>query len=124
MKTYKVNIFLDDIRPTPLEFHDRAYTVKECIDLLIKHKGNVNVLSLDNDLGENILEGRFVAHFLEEEHIINNFPLPRIIRIHSANPVAKQHMELVIRKWYSLRPCLDHEGKLIFPYHAWVLNEL
>lgn len=119
----KINIFLDDVRPTPLEFSERAFTVNECIDLLRKHKGNVNVLSLDNDLGENALEGRYVTIFLEEEHISSNFPLPKMIRVHSANPVAKSHMELVIRKWYSLRLCLSHEGKLVFPYYAWVLND-
>lgn len=48
-----MNIFLDDCRKTPEGFN-RTYTVEETIALLEKCRDEgieVNILSLDNDLG-------------------------------------------------------------------------
>lgn len=95
-----MNIFLDDCRETPAGFN-RTYTVEETIALLEKCRDEgieVNILSLDNDLGEGMKEGRKVLDFLEMEQFLNNFPLPREVRIHSSNAPARMYMEAILQK--------------------------
>ena len=91
-----IKIYLDDERPTP-DGYIRTYTVKETINLLIEHEGNVDILSLDNDLGEiskfnRYEEGRQVARWLEEAVLTRNFIPPRRMRCHSANVEAQRDM--------------------------------
>lgn len=95
-----VSIYLDDCRQTPSIFDIRTYTVEETIDQLKANKGNVEFLSLDNDLGEGLKEGYKVLDWLEEEHYVNNFPLPKTILVHSANSAAMLRMNSVIAKLY------------------------
>ncbi len=88
-----VRIFLDDVRNTPEGFI-RTYSVVDTTNLLINHAGEVDELSLDNDLGEGVPEGRVVCIWLAERQYgygINNL-WPKKISIHSANPVARQYM--------------------------------
>lgn len=90
-------IYLDDERETPKEYL-RTYTVQETITLLkIFANNNINCseLSLDNDLGENEPEGYKVADWLEEQVIMNNFPVPDNLVVHSANPVAAKKMQTI-----------------------------
>lgn len=47
-----INTYLDDLRPCPDGFV-LAKTAGECRELICKHEGNINILSLDNDLGES-----------------------------------------------------------------------
>lgn len=93
-----MNIFLDDIRNAPIDFV-RTYTVEETINLLKENR--VNILSLDNDLGLNELEGRKVMDWIEEQFYTNsNFQLPQRIIVHSANASARVYMEKIIKKLY------------------------
>lgn len=98
-----MRIYLDDIRDTPATY-TRTYTVKETIDLILANNGNIEILSLDNDLGEGIEEGYKVLDYIEE-HVELIAPIPHI-SIHSANPVARKRMEIVReriqKKWKSL----------------------
>jgi hypothetical protein len=59
------HIFLDDDRTTPPNWH-RTYTVEETIKLLEESDERVEVVSLDNDLGFNIKEGKHVALWIEK----------------------------------------------------------
>lgn len=95
----KINIFLDDCRITP-NGYVRTYTVEETIELLEKHKGWIGIVSLDNDLGEGLKEGYTVVEWLEEQHYLNNYPLPDNIIAHTMNIIAKHRMELIIDKLY------------------------
>lgn len=96
----KVNIFLDDLRETPNGFI-RTYTVPETIEEIQNNLGNIGILSLDNDLGENLDEGYKVVDWLEEQYYTNkNFILPDKIQIHSANMSAKMRMNKIIKKLY------------------------
>lgn len=95
----KINIFLDDCRITP-NGYVRTYTVEETIELLEKHKGEIGIVSLDNDLGEGLKEGYVVAEWLEEQYYLNNYPLPDNIIAHTMNIIAKHRMELIIDKLY------------------------
>lgn len=84
-------IYLDDIRETP-EGYVRTYTVEQTIELIENFNGNIEKLSLDNDLGIGFKEGREVMKWIEEKAFNNELlPIPHII-IHSGNPVAQDEM--------------------------------
>ena len=96
----KINIYLDDLRDAPGCFV-RTFTVEETIDLLKKHNGNIGILSLDNDLGEHLAEGRKVIDWIDEQvHEDPNYVLPDIIEVHSANGPARRYMDSVVRGLY------------------------
>lgn len=105
-----VNIFLDDIRAVPADGRDwiLCKTARECIDLLQKHAGFVDTLSLDHDLGYVTLTngyevdlvddrseqtGYTVAQWIESEAFMGNFwHVPSHILCHSANPVGRRNI--------------------------------
>ena len=99
-----MKIFLDDVRETP-EGYERTYTVKETIEWIIKAQTEdfkIEVLSLDNDLGEGLEEGYKVLDWLEEKAFGELFfIIPMDIKIHSANPVARRRMQSVIDRLYN-----------------------
>jgi hypothetical protein len=107
-------IFLDDCRPTP-EGWARAYWPDEVKELL--KKGNVEVISLDHDLGDDERgTGYSVLLWIEEQVELANYKPPEIL-IHTDNGPARQKMELardsIIKRWNSLHPDdpLPWEGK-------------
>jgi len=83
-----IKVFLDDVRPTP-EGWVRACTPEEVIELL--HSGQVEVISLDFDLGfrdeQQRRTGAVVLQWLEEKVFRGeaDFEVPEI-RIHSSKP--------------------------------------
>jgi len=86
-----MKIYLDDDRVTP-DGYVRTYTVENTIDLIIKNNGNIEVVSLDNDLGLGLLEGREVMKWIEEQAYFNKlYPIPHLL-IHSGNSVAVDEM--------------------------------
>jgi len=95
------SIYLDDVREAP-EDYVRVTTVEQCCMLLANNPGRVDVLSLDNDLGEPGIdkEGRSIPYWIEEQSLYYGINLwPRMIRIHSANPVAREYMMGVISRY-------------------------
>ena len=98
-----INIWLDDVRPAPTGFI-WVKTVDELISLYEKcvfnTKEHINIISLDNDLGENIPEGYKFLDYLEYCVMLVNSPLPNEIRVHSANIVAKKRMNQIIKELY------------------------
>ncbi len=94
-----MKIFLDDVRDTP-EGYVRCYWPEEVIELLKTHP--VSELSLDHDLGDDEKgTGYDVLKWIEEEVYTNNFNPPKVIKVHSANPIAKQRMLSAIASIYS-----------------------
>ena len=88
-----MNIFLDDKRETP-DGYIRTYTVEETINLIKTNNGNINTVSLDNDLGTGFKEGREVMKWIEGQAFNNELlPIPNLI-IHSGNPVAYDEMSM------------------------------
>ena len=69
---------LGQINREDLERYDQIWSIEE--------------ISCDNDLGENEVEGYKLLNWLEATH--RNYP----IRIHSANSVARQRMEMIIER--------------------------
>lgn len=93
MKKYK--IWLDDVRPAP-EGWDWYLTTEAMIDdmrRLINHGAKIEMISLDNDLGEGYMEGYKVLDWLESLQIF----VPFGIHIHTSNPVARERMRAIIR---------------------------
>lgn len=94
MKKYK--LWLDDVRPAP-EGWDWHLSVESMIDdmrRLINHGACIEMISLDNDLGELKLEGYKVLDWLESLMI----PVDFGIHIHSANSVARERMRAIIKR--------------------------
>lgn len=86
-----MKIFLDDKRITP-DGYVRTYSVEETIDLIKINNGEIETVSLDNDLGTGFAEGREVMKWIEEQAFHNTLiPIPHLV-IHSGNPVAIDEM--------------------------------
>jgi len=114
MRTDKKRIYLDDIRTPISEDWIVARNYDEFVDI-VKTAGleNIEVISLDHDLGEqsmieyynnvktnyelnynNIVDektGYDCCKFLVSESINRNIPLPQIY-VHSANPIGSGNM--------------------------------
>lgn len=89
-----LKVFLDDERPTPPGWV-RARWPEDVIRLL--KTGRVKEVSLDHDLGDDAHgTGYDVILWIEEAVATRGFD-PPIIRVHSANPSARQKMEAGIR---------------------------
>lgn len=99
-----INIWLDDIRSAPEGFI-WVKNVTELINLynkcVLDTKEQIGVISLDNDLGEGMSEGYEFLDYIEPRIILAGDPLPKEIRVHSANPVARKRMQQVIDILYS-----------------------
>jgi hypothetical protein len=90
-----MKVFLDDRRATPVGWV-RTYTVEETLDMLKTRQ--VQVLSLDNDLGEGLQEGYKVMDTLEEWIYLDpTFPIP-VMMVHSSNPARRGYMNQIINK--------------------------
>lgn len=98
---YSIKIWLDDVRTPPSEGWTWCKTVNEVEAMIALNNKycTIEVLSLDNDLGEGKDEGYKVLDWLEEKkfHTLN-FIVPKKIQVHSANPVARRRMEQIIEK--------------------------
>jgi len=93
-KTSGLKVYLDDERNTPPGWH-REYFVEDVINLI--EKGDVDEVSLDNDLGEGNTEGYMVVKYLEEKTWTDDDFIPPAINAHTANPVARDEMLAGIR---------------------------
>lgn len=89
-----MRVFLDDERATPVGWV-RTYWPEETIALL--EAGGVVEISLDHDLGDDEHgTGYDVIVWIEEAVATRNFS-PPIIKVHSANPSAREKMRAGIR---------------------------
>ena len=89
-----MKVYLDDERETPAGWH-RVYWPEEAIELL--KTGKVEKISLDHDLGDDEHgTGYDVVLWIEEAVFTSDFKSP-IIKVHSANPSAREKMESGIR---------------------------
>ena len=87
-----IKVYLDDLRPTPSGW-THCYWPSEVIALI--EQGIVEVVSLDHDLGDDSRgTGYDVLIYLEERVFTEEFFVPPIIYIHTANPAAAQRMLL------------------------------
>lgn len=91
----KKSVWLNDERQAPAIYDTHVRTAAEAITLI--ETGTVEIISLDNDLGDpGGREGRHVALRIEELAFRN--AIPRIhCRVHTMNPVARWNMLVSLR---------------------------
>lgn len=88
-------LWLDDVRPMPNAFDYHAKTAEDAIEQL--KTGNVQVISFDHDLGEEINgTGYDVACYIEKAVYLKEIPMPNW-QVHSANPVGKKNIERAMK---------------------------
>ena len=92
-----MQLYLDDLRPTPEGF-DRVYNYEEFVDYL-ERKGLPDFISFDHDLGED-LSGYDCAKYLVEYCLEHQLPLPDY-QVHSQNPVGKENIERLLENFRS-----------------------
>lgn len=68
--------------------------------MLKQFERKVGILTLDNDLGNGLLERQEVAKWIEEEHFVNGYQLHLKIIQHAMNSIARNRMNLIIQKLY------------------------
>jgi hypothetical protein len=88
-------LWLDDQRRPPSDEWVWARTFMEAIELILTHGTVYDEFSLDHDLSEHEPTG---YDFLRWVVISRPDLLPRIVRIHSANPVGAANMQAVIER--------------------------
>lgn len=91
-----IKVWLDDEREAPKGWV-RVFSFKQCIDLI--QSGIVDEISLDHDLGlpeEELGNGYKVLEWLERKIAEDNWLWIPTISIHTANPVARKRMEMVV----------------------------
>jgi len=96
-----MKLYLDDERSAPA-----GWTAARWPDEAIAHlqTGQVEELSLDHDLGDDKRgTGYDVLLWIEEAVALRGFSPPRIITVHSANPSARQRMEMAIQNISAIR---------------------
>ena len=114
MMKIKIGIWLDDIRPKPENkpgYKWFWYTTAEAMIEDMKRYINwsatgvnnweIDMISLDNDLGEGCMEGYQVLDWLESLLI----PVEFGIHIHTSNSVARERMRAIIQRnrWKEIR---------------------
>ena len=89
-------LWLDDCRPAPEDWtwHFHVDDMIDDIRWLMSHGKTIEIISLDNDLGEQEKEGYKVLDWLESLQK----PIDFSVHIHSANPVARERMRAIIRR--------------------------
>jgi hypothetical protein len=100
-----MNIYLDDLRGAPPGY-SLFTTAEELIEFLqtaATQDIEIDIMSLDNDLGDGYLEGRHVLNWMEEYKFFHpKYKLPKQIIIHSSNGVARQYMNSILKKFKEL----------------------
>ncbi|MNQ78468.1 hypothetical protein D3C85_933800 [compost metagenome] len=76
-----------------------ARTTSECLELLEKHRGDIDVLSLDHDMTEQDNDG----YWLVKEMVERGLYADRI-EFHTANNQGRENM------YYYLRNAMKHEA--------------
>lgn len=93
-----MRVWLDDERPMPDGYTVHVKTAQEAIDLLAT--GQVEKISLDNDLGEpQAGEGRDVARWIERAAFDGLIKKVRC-RVHTQNNVAMWEMKKALQNAY------------------------
>lgn len=102
MNNQKIWVYLDDVRPLPSNYDVLIRTVEETVELI--KQGNVEKVSLDNDLGIGYTEGKKVAQWIENEYLQGNIPFIDF-HPHTSNPVAFEEI------MHCKRNCYKHKIK-------------
>ena len=97
-----IHIYLDDIREAPSGYmHTKSVNeTKTLIETLSNTGYNDFTLDLDHDLGAYANDGgdayKLVLWLIETERNNSHY----IIKCHSANPVGKEHIEGLVKRYW------------------------
>lgn len=91
-------LWVDDLRPAPEGWH-HAKSFDEAIKVILGE--DVDEISLDHDLGDTQVPERtgYTIVVLLAERVASGLPIPRRIHVHSANPVGRERIIGVIRRY-------------------------
>jgi len=99
-----MKIWVDDIRPKPKDYDHWCKTVSYAIGYIsgVWNEGkHVDLtISLDHDLGgglKGLSTGEDILKWIERQVLQFGWAMP-IILVHSANPVARRRMNLIIQR--------------------------
>ena len=107
VEAHRLKVWLDDIRPMPEPFDTHVKTAKEAIDLL--KTGNVEMISLDHDLGEpQNGTGYDVAKWIEEQAFYGTLSRVRYM-LHTDNSEGRRFMTLALQN--AMKYWKQHEEK-------------
>lgn len=84
-----MKIYLDDWRGYPIGF-EVVRNYEDCIEMLLKNKNDLEVLSLDYDL-DSIYTGFNVCEYLVENNI-----WPKEINIHSTHSMGRRMVDYLL----------------------------
>jgi hypothetical protein len=95
-----MKLFVDDERLPPTMEKDWVLVRDPhiAIKIMDSFADRIEILSLDHDLGMPTMTGYDIACWLEKRIMVANpwkpavFDSPKILRVHSANPVGKQNI--------------------------------
>lgn len=90
-----MKIFLDDVRNAPNLDWVTVRNYDDCITILSCCWSFIKEISFDHDLGED-RTGYDVAKWIEEHCHMNACKCPTW-RVHSANPVGRQNIEMAMK---------------------------
>ena len=94
-----MKIYLDDIRNGP----DGWKTVRNVFNLMdLLEQRDVTHLSLDHDMGENQRTGYDLLCWIERKVYSGEMTEVPVLTIHSANPVGRDRMKMVIESIKSI----------------------
>lgn len=103
-----MKLFVDDERAIPPEMEVAARDASAAIALL--EDGVVRELSLDHDLGENVPTGYDVAAWLECRVYMHGMIPPKVLKVHSANPVGRAR---ILQTFQSIARYCERNGMQI-----------
>ena len=88
----EMKVWLDDVRKAPSDWI-HIETVEKLIPFFEKNHSKIKEMSLDHDLGEDIMSGYDFITWLEEKVFKGKYKNIPDIKVHSANPVGRKKME-------------------------------
>lgn len=95
-----MKLWLDDIRPMPLNYTHHAYSVEVAKMMILEAERNhetIEVIDCDHDLGDYAQyggDGIKLLDWLVERGTL--YP----IKLHTMNPVGRQNMERMIQRYW------------------------
>lgn len=89
-----MKLWVDDIREAPKNWA-WAKTFTEAKTLI--ERCDIDEISLDHDLGGE-LTGYDILNYIEWRKMVLGVEIPKIIHVHTANPVGRQRMQIVVQK--------------------------
>jgi hypothetical protein len=107
-----MNLWIDDERPMPPDYTHVAVNSAKAITFLSQHRGSVDVISFDHDLGYQNTDPKDTTRPVML-WMIENDVWPQVIRVHTANPVGEEWLRGMAERYAPETTLIDprnHNG--------------